>query len=65
MYGIYDDLIQKGEDNSFGLKGQSLKTAINMVEKAIRVRRNTHYLNDDRLPKKAEPQEEVGAEPEL
>ena len=65
LYGIYDDLIQKGEDNSFGLKGQSLKTAINMVEKTIRVRRNTYYLNDDRLPKKAEPQEEAGAEPEL
>lgn len=52
LYGIYEDLMQKGEENSFGLKGQSLKAAINMVEKAIRVRRNTCYLNDDRLPKK-------------
>ena len=66
LYGIYEDLMKKGDENSFGLKGQSLKAAINMVEKAIRVRRNTCYLNDDRLPKKTETaQAETEAAPEL
>ena len=35
-----------------------------MVEKAIRVRRSKCYLGDDRLPKKAQP-EEAPAEREL
>ena len=65
LYGIYEDLMNKGEENSFGLKGQSLKAAVNMVEKAIRVRRNKFYLGDDRLPKKTEPTTEAAAEPEL
>ena len=62
LYSIYEDLIKKGEENSFGLKGQSLKTAINMVEKAIRVRRSTCYLGDDRLPKNQQVEEQAGPE---
>ena len=54
LYSIYEDL-KKGEKNSFGLKGQSLKTAYDMVEMTIRVRRNTFDFNKERKNRKEEP----------
>ena len=59
LYSVYEDL-KKGENNSFGLKGHSLRTAFDMVEKTIRVRRNTFDFNKER--KNAKPEQEA---PEL
>lgn len=56
LYGLYEEL-KKGEDNSLGLKGQSLKAAIDMVEKTIRVRRNTFDFNKERKNAKVEEAE--------
>jgi len=58
LYTIYEDL-KKGEENSFGLKGKSLKTAINLVEKAIRVRRNTFDFNKERKNSKVTKEDAI------
>ena len=56
LYGLYEEL-KKGEENSLGLKGQSLKTALDMVEKTIRVRRNTFDFHKERKNAKQEETE--------
>ena len=42
LYKVYADLKNSGENNVFGLKGASLKAALNLVEETIKTRRNTH-----------------------
>lgn len=42
LYKVYEDLKNSQGENSFGLKGTSLKAAISLVEETIKTRRNTH-----------------------
>ena len=64
LYTVYEDLKQ-GETNSFGLKGQSLKTAYDMVESTIRIRRNTFDFKKERKNRNEKPEEVKTEAPEL
>ena len=59
LYKVYADLKNSQENNSFGLKGASLKAAIGLVEQTIKTRRNT-YLNGDASSKKSIEEEQQG-----
>lgn len=61
LYKVYADLKDNKENNSFGLKGVSLKAAIALVEETIKTRRNNHLKGKKQSQKEiAEEQKELG-----
>lgn len=51
LYKVYADLKDNKENNSFGLKGASLKAAVALVEETIKTRRNNYLKGKDQSQK--------------
>lgn len=58
LNAIYADLTSMGENNSFGLKGDSLTAALRLVEETIKVRRST-FVFGNKAKETKEPEEQA------